>query len=51
MQSLWFNPTGSKCGKKASGKIEFRLAQIRKSMPSIEKKNTMTKPKTDTEMV
>lgn len=29
-QNYWFNPSGSKCGRKAAGKIEYRLEYLRR---------------------
>lgn len=40
---MWFDPKGSKSGKKAAGRIEYRLEHIRLSLPQNEKKNTINK--------
>lgn len=36
---LWFSPKGSSCGKKASGKIEYKLGNLQKRLDKHLKKN------------
>lgn len=44
-QSLWFHPNGSKDGKKAAGRIEFRLERLRLDLSPDKKKNLPRKRK------
>lgn len=39
MQSIWFHPKGSRCGKKAAGRIETRLEYVRIERGIINKKS------------
>lgn len=54
-QLLWYNPKGSKCGKKAAGRIEYKCGNLAKKFCSDRKKNVTgsrsKKLDTDLEMV